>query len=86
MPRHEDLHRVRSALHVAQKVGEVVGRDHDVQQELQSEEKGRWVLHGGGEGRDDDDDDGGGAVAAPFSPAIWTQKTSPIFAKRSYLY
>ena len=50
-PPLEDLHRVRSAVHVAQKVGEVVGRDHDVQQELQSEEEGRWVLRGGGEGQ-----------------------------------
>lgn len=55
-PSREDLHRVRSAVHVAQKVGEVVGRDHDVQQELQSEEEGRWAPRGGGEDEYDDDD------------------------------
>ena len=52
----EDLHRLRLAVHVAQKVGEVVGRDHDVQQELQSEEEGRWAPRGGGEDEYDDDD------------------------------
>ena len=70
-----------------------MGRDHDVQQELQSEEEGRWAPRGGGEDEyddDDDDDDGGRLILmAPVvggvtsAPSIGTGVGSPEVAVKA---